>query len=339
MLMFVPRVQRSAQSGLSLVELLVAMALGVMLSGGAIGAYMASKQQYLYDDQLARVQENGRYAVSLLQRELSMAGFYAGLVSTTELGDGSVGVDCNSLGWALHTQFPLDVVDNHRGSGVPTTQHSVPLTCVNGSRVVDGSDVIAVKRSAAEASLSGGVPRAGLTLSRVSRWHMRLEPGAEPLWQQLRPADLPAVGVSNPAHAYWEARASVLYLRDYAQSPGDNLPTLCAEVLAGDAMTSRCFVEGVEDLQLEVGVDSDGDGVVNVYRMNPSAADLRAAVVVRAHLLLRSLHTVPGARLEKTYYLGSKEVRPGADGFLRRVFSTTVRLQNLRSATYTLAVG
>ena len=66
------------QRGLTLVELLVAMALGVILSGGVVAAYLGSKRHYVYEDQVARVQENGRYALQLLRRELAMAGFYGG---------------------------------------------------------------------------------------------------------------------------------------------------------------------------------------------------------------------------------------------------------------------
>jgi hypothetical protein len=44
--------------------------------------------------------------------------------------------------------------------------------------------------------------------------------------------------------------------------------------------------------------------------------------------LLRSILEIAGYRDDKTYALGQKEVAARRDGFLRRVFSTTVHLRN-----------
>ena len=63
------------QRGLSLVELMVAMVIGLLLIGGVIQIFASNKQGYLTHQALSRVQENGRYAMEILSRNVRMAGF------------------------------------------------------------------------------------------------------------------------------------------------------------------------------------------------------------------------------------------------------------------------
>ena len=69
----------AAGTWFSLVELMVALAIGVSLSFGAMTLFLYSKRSQLQDQQLARLQENGRYALRYIAHELAMAGFRATL--------------------------------------------------------------------------------------------------------------------------------------------------------------------------------------------------------------------------------------------------------------------
>ena len=62
------------QQGLSLVELMVAMVLGLILSAGIIQLFVGSKQTYRFHDAMSRVQENARFAIDALSYDLRMAG-------------------------------------------------------------------------------------------------------------------------------------------------------------------------------------------------------------------------------------------------------------------------
>jgi Tfp pilus assembly protein PilW len=92
---------------------MVANLLGLVLMAGIVGLYLASKRQYVYDEQLARLQENGRYAISLLRRELLMAGFYGGLLSTEDIAAPPVVRDCSTRPWALDLSSSLGFADDH----------------------------------------------------------------------------------------------------------------------------------------------------------------------------------------------------------------------------------
>lgn len=60
--------------GLSLIEILIALAIGSLLVLGLVEVFAASRTSYQLSTGLARVQENGRFAMDYLQRDLRMAG-------------------------------------------------------------------------------------------------------------------------------------------------------------------------------------------------------------------------------------------------------------------------
>lgn len=62
------------QSGLTLVEILVALAISMLLLAGVTQLFVSSKQTYRANDALSQIQESGRFALDMLARDLRMAG-------------------------------------------------------------------------------------------------------------------------------------------------------------------------------------------------------------------------------------------------------------------------
>ena len=316
--------------GLTLIELMVTMLLGVILSGGMVIAYLGANQNSVYEAQMARMQENGRYAMRLLSRELAMAGFFAGVPTLEGLSPAAVGADCSDQYWVLDGSNPLELVDDYHGQTVPVSTNLTPLTCLDGEDISLGTDILAVKRTAAAASLRRGVPAEGLTTSTVQSWYLRLASGEPRAWEKLAPIELLDFVGPGQTESYWEAITRLFFIRWYSDSKaqGDDIPTLCMETLAGDVMTSRCLVEGVENMQFEFGIDTDADGVPNRYKPAPSAEEMQNVVAAKIYLLLRSLQPISGLKDGKTYTMGQKVLAARHDAYLRRVFSSTVLLRN-----------
>ncbi len=61
--------------GLTLIELMVAMALGLLLTAVIITMFTSAKASYRMQDGLTRIQEDGRVAVQLIGEEVRKAGF------------------------------------------------------------------------------------------------------------------------------------------------------------------------------------------------------------------------------------------------------------------------
>lgn len=66
--------RRVGMRGVSLIELMVALAIGILLLLGVIEVFSASRVAYQLSTGLARTQENGRFALDILQRDIRMAG-------------------------------------------------------------------------------------------------------------------------------------------------------------------------------------------------------------------------------------------------------------------------
>lgn len=63
------------QRGISMVEILIGLLISSILIGGVIQIFASNKQTYHLQDELSRVQENGRIAMEILQRSIRGAGF------------------------------------------------------------------------------------------------------------------------------------------------------------------------------------------------------------------------------------------------------------------------
>jgi type IV pilus assembly protein PilW len=316
--------------GVTMIELLVSMLLGLLLSAAMVSLYITAKQHYFYAVQTARMQENGRYALRLLSRELEMAGFLGGVLAPEDVPVASVGRDCSFQNWALDVSQPLQLVNDHAGDALPLFLNLEPITCLENAAIKNDTDLIAIKRTAGEASLRRGIPADRLAVSSRLVWYLRLIDGRSPEWEKLRPSQLASLGEENPGRSYWEAISKIIFVRKYSDAGdlGRDVPTLCMATLAGDGMTTRCLVEGVENMQLEFGVDTDSDGIPNQYKSAPSAAELRNAVTAKVFLLMRSINPLADHDDRKTYALGEKTVAAQHDRYIRRVFSSTILLRN-----------
>jgi len=69
-------VKRAQQLGMTLIELTVAMAIGLFLIGGALYVYSQSKNSYRAGDSLARLQESARFALDTIEPDIRLARYW-----------------------------------------------------------------------------------------------------------------------------------------------------------------------------------------------------------------------------------------------------------------------
>lgn len=63
------------QTGFSLIEIMIALVLGLFVLGSILSTFIASKQTYRQQDAMSRVQENARFAVNMLSKTIRKAGY------------------------------------------------------------------------------------------------------------------------------------------------------------------------------------------------------------------------------------------------------------------------
>lgn len=87
------------QRGMTLIEILVAIALGLLLLAGILQVFAASRQSYRVQQNTARMQENALIAVEILQRSVREAGFEPPPTAVVQLECTSIGAaDCALAG-------------------------------------------------------------------------------------------------------------------------------------------------------------------------------------------------------------------------------------------------
>lgn len=309
------------QRGLTLVELMLSLVIGMVLSLGVCQLYLGSTVSALQDAQLARLQESARYALRYLDRELTMAGYLGSAVPGRPVAAPVRGSPCfNHLVDPVRALEHFDDVD---GDGQPSHQWvPLPEDCLAGRGYVAGSDMLLVRRSADRAAVAAGERRSPVAAQAL---YLRLDEASG------QAGIVPGGGVVDAATWLFEYTPQLLFLRAYSTDPQDGIPTLCRLRLSsrgGRLAPVECLVEGVEDLQIEFGVDEDGDDRADRYVAGLAREQVRRAVSARVFLLLRTLQPLPGHRSTASHSLGSKEVPATGDGFYRRVVQATVLLRN-----------
>jgi len=71
---FATNAQRSSAKGFTLIELMIALVLGLLIIAGVIGVFVSNKQAYRQNENLARMQESARYAFEVVARDIRDAG-------------------------------------------------------------------------------------------------------------------------------------------------------------------------------------------------------------------------------------------------------------------------
>ena len=96
-------------------------------------------------------------------------------------------------------------------------------------------------------------------------------------------------------------------------------------------MMTECLATGIEDLQLEYGIDTTLDGQPNLFTPAPTLAEMQRVVSARIFILARTTDIDTRYTNDKVYSISNAPDFVPGDSFHRRVFSTNVTIQNIRS--------
>jgi len=317
------------QRGFSIVELLIAMLLSVTLAAGIVTIFVNNRHSFRQDENIARMQDDARHALREIAFDISMAGHYGDLHLPNAVnvdGDLSIGVDCGPAGdeewmyWATDPatgeSLSLAAVDNATDLTVAAA-HS----CFAGGELLDGTDVVSIKRVAGAQTVT---PSAGNVYLRTNGTVGFLFSGPAPT--------AAPVAVVAPS-ADWQFRPRIYFIREFANTPGDGIPTLCRKIMdgAGPAITTECLATGIENLQIEYGIDTTLDGHPNVYVSNPTVTQMQNVVAARIFLVARTTEIDMRYKNDKTYSVSNAPDFEPDDSFHRRVFSISVSIRNIRN--------
>lgn len=327
--------------GMTLVEVMVGITIGMLIVAAMAILFANNSRSRAETERSSQKIENGRYALDLISTDLQHAGFFGELdprAITLPAASPDPCVDASDIA-ALRAAMPIYVqaFDN-----VATTT----VGCI--SDVKPDTDVFMVRRAASCVNGSAGCASlaAGAPAFQASSCN--------------EPTELGSGLVANFYKLDTDSSALTLRKRDctttadlrrylvriyYVASndrAGDGIPTLKrVELGASGFTTAVSLVQGVENLQLEWGMDTNNDGAPDTYTASPEGfggcnpgtsptcvEHWTSVVSAKVHVLARNVDPSPGHLDSKSYVLGAQTVPAASDGYKRSVFQELVRLQN-----------
>jgi type IV pilus assembly protein PilW len=333
------------QTGLTLVELMVSIAIGLLLMAAMATLIADQSTNRAEVERSGRLIENGRYAVQAMASDIQMAGYWG---ERTSLPTATVLPDpCSKTAADVEAASNLHV----QGYDSPATLPTYLQDCVKEH--VPGTDVLVVRRSDTQtievaAAVDGqiyiqsGLNSSGDFASVVATAGSDAAANAAMFDRKLKNKTTPAPLRKVVVHIYYVRKCSVLNGGNCTGADGGvPIPTLVRTELgvsAGTAQfTTMSIAEGIENLQIDYGVDTDSassPGSPDGADVNGSALDHSTwpdVMSMKIHVLARSLEKTAGYLDEKSYVLGvaGAASAPAADrGYRRHVFVQTVRLVN-----------
>ncbi|MFT6164994.1 MAG: type IV pilus assembly protein PilW [Zhongshania aliphaticivorans] len=345
---------RAAQAGFGIVELMIAMTLGLFLSAAVIQVTLASQRSQRVLEAAGQLQESGRIAVSFLTRDLRMAG-YMGCPNLER-------IPVNIIAKNLPSDF------NFSAAGVLVGQDNV--SAGNDYDAVENTDIVIIQRAASPAvNLVGNVDQDNANI-QISANPAGIGANDLVFVTDCITADLfRATNVSNGngngngngnnnsrvtiAHArnnntpnrlsnIYGTDAEVMgfqslayFIRDTnrttaAGNPIHSLWVQARSLGSGAAPAATELVEGVENMQISYGEDTNDDRNIDVYRSAADVSNWAAVLSIRIELLMHSLDdNIVGSSGE--FVQNNLEFNGAAvasDQRLRQVYRTAVAIRN-----------
>ncbi|TVP14986.1 PilW family protein [Shewanella sp. KCT] len=312
------------QSGMSLVELMVALVISLFLSAGIFTMFSMSSSNVTTTSQFNQLQENGRIALAIMERDISQLAFMGDMTGTdfivgtnTTISSAAVPNDCIG-GGVNNATLPNGTASHFRRVwGYEAGVSGTSFSCLTG--VNENTDVLQIKRLVGPNTL---VPNNGSS-------HYVATTSSQAIFftgNQVTPV------LTNSR--FWEYQHHIYFVKNDGTVPVLRRRTLS---VANGMNNEEQLVEGIENLRILYGVDDDGDDIPNRYvpvgSVNTVMWDnqsFQRIVALKVFLLVRSVDQDPSYTNDTQYQLGDKTITILEDQkhFRRKVMSTTVMLEN-----------
>ncbi len=324
-------INRKQSQGFSLVELMVAMVVGLIIVSGAVSMHTGTRETQVKSEEQMDMVADARFAIEMLAYDLRHAGSWGGTNK-----DGLIA--CKSTDTACPT--PLAISNDCAVAGDPVWAYDLSrpvfatdaanpyaATCIPATEdYLAGTDVLEVRYADSNIVTSANL-QAGQAYVRSNFMNGQVFVGATP--PELDAYESSALTANHELHAY------AYYISNHTDAVGDGIPSLRrAALVNAPSIQSQVLVSGVVDLQVQFGVDTTGDGIVNRY---DSPATVTAdnnwfnVYAAKIWLLMRTDKRQLGVDTSKTFDIAGVQVTQGGqDDFRYFMVSSVVDMRNLR---------
>lgn len=312
--------KRRDQLGLSLVELMVSITIGMILLAGVTSLIVKQSHSRTELEKVSREIENGRYAIQLLRNDIEHAGLYGeysppnGTVYSTP--DPCI---ADATGWSTAPQVPVAIYGYAGGAADPT-----PSACLPNYK--KNTPILVVRRTSTTPTTTADGVSTYIQVAQCSSSSIPFMVATAGL--NLKEKDCATTAVLN------QYQVNVYYISDCDVCSGsakDSLPTL---KLVQNGAAPVPLVDGIEEIRFDYGLDSAApfNGSPDSYTATPAAADWQNVMTVGINLLARNIEPTSGYKDAKTYNMGlAGTLGPFGDSYQRHLYSEVVRVINVSS--------
>ncbi|ORU90201.1 MAG: hypothetical protein A6F71_04335 [Cycloclasticus sp. symbiont of Poecilosclerida sp. M] len=343
------------QQGITLVELMVAMVIGLILIAGVSQIFISTQKTYRITEEHSRLQENTRFGFQFITKDVREAG-YTGCRAIEEMNVQTV------------AQAPVPNYDKDSTiSGNEATSLTVWAPVLNASiatTTIGGTDTITIQKgSSCGATLTVPMLSSDAVIQISAANSCNLKKDDTLMISDCQDAHIfKATTVSSGSpqtitHTVDKNTGGSLCLNQAGIGTGVcgtgnaklygsdsellQLTSLTYYIRKGEggrnalwaydntAGKARELIEGVENMQIKYGVDTTGDDIIDVYQ---TANDVGAAAnwgnVISAEISLLVETQADNLTTDKLIYTYNGATVTSPDNRLRRVFTTVVGIRN-----------
>jgi type IV pilus assembly protein PilW len=322
------------QSGVALVELLIAMMLGLVLVGGIMQMFSSSRQTHRVHEATARMQESGRMALEIIARDVRMADFWG---CASDVANVVNNLDSAGAGYVDYQAGGVGGTDG--GGGAPDTltlrggfavgldieppygpQASANLKVPAGNDLEQGDIMFVADCAGADIfQITNANPDSGTIVHNTGNVVL---PGNSNVTNPTCPG-----GNAHCLSKIYGADASIFNVQQIAYSIATGSEGEPALFRNGDE-----FLDGVEDLQILYGEDTDAPetlnaGIANYYVSANQVIDMNNVVSIRFAVVTRSQSDNLTGGAYQTYDLLGQAVT-ALDQRIRQTYMSTVTVRN-----------
>jgi type IV pilus assembly protein PilW len=345
------------QQGITLVELMIAMVVGLILMAGISQIFISSQKTYRITEEQSRLQENARFALGFITKDVREAGY-----------TGCRAIEAMNVQTVANAPVP-NYTENNTINGNEATSATAwtpaLAASINGT-VVGGTDTITIQKgTSCGATLTGSLASSNANIQVSSPNSCNLAAGDTMMISDCQDAHIfkaTTVSSGTPqtiAHAASSNTDTKFCINqtDPSITPG-NCGTGNAKLYGADsellkftsltyyirqgaggrnalwvydntAATTMELIEGVEDMQVTYGVDTSGNDIVDDYQTaNTVNAATNWANVISAEISLLVETQADNLTTDNMTYTYNGATVTSADNRLRRVFTTVVGIRN-----------
>lgn len=309
------------QRGFSLMEIMIALTIGLILIAGTAQMFLSSKESFNIQEGIGNMQETGRTAMFFLQRDIRMAGFprregppafnAAGTLNGAAGAPDQIRVQFQSrsdcLGQRVDPNCPIECpIGCPNADGTTTTG----VACPNGVNSLDTTTCCPATTICPPCT----DPPVCSTGCQVTNTYVRNTYTVD----------------TTTTQAARTSRAGRVIATGRLLCTSDRITLAGNDFGEAEIATNQPILEGVETLQFLYGIDTDAvaDNFANRYVPADSVADWNRVVGVRVGILVSSLEGVDASANTQRYVVLDAPAMTYNDALRRRVFTSTIEVRN-----------